>query len=156
MTTNQISLINSISGSNAHRYLIKETFRIFKNKGYKVEIEKRIKNKRADLFLSKNKEEIIVECLLKPNYVQIKKKQENFKGHKILIVYPSSYEVNFPIEEYIDILRIELPNKIENNKITLTISEEVWEYLNADKSPGESFDEVLKRLLKIKEKKNGN
>ena len=33
--------------------------------------------------------------------------------------------------------------------ITINIKEEVWEYLNKNKKPGETFNDVLDRLLKI-------
>lgn len=35
--------------------------------------------------------------------------------------------------------------------IQIAISEEVWKYLNSNKEAGESFDEVLKRKLKVKD-----
>jgi len=38
--------------------------------------------------------------------------------------------------------------------IQIQISDEVWKYLNENKKPGETFDEVLKRRLKIKSNKN--
>ena len=34
--------------------------------------------------------------------------------------------------------------------IQIQISDEVWKYLNEEKKRGESFDDVLKRNLKIK------
>jgi len=37
--------------------------------------------------------------------------------------------------------------------IQIQISDEVWKYLNKDKRPGETFNDVLKRRLKIKEEK---
>ena len=42
--------------------------------------------------------------------------------------------------------------------ITIGISEEVWEKLNQMKKPGQTFDEILRKLLKIKKEadKNGN
>ena len=33
--------------------------------------------------------------------------------------------------------------------ITINIKEEIWEYLNKQKKAGETFNEVLVRLLKI-------
>jgi len=40
----------------------------------------------------------------------------------------------------------------EQKKITtITISEEVWNYLNKEKNLGEGFNDTLKRLLEIKE-----
>jgi predicted CopG family antitoxin len=37
---------------------------------------------------------------------------------------------------------------------TIAISDEVWMDLNKKKKVGESFEDVLKRLLKIKEEEN--
>lgn len=34
--------------------------------------------------------------------------------------------------------------------ITINIKEEIWEYLNKQKKPGETFNQVLIRKLKIK------
>ncbi len=38
--------------------------------------------------------------------------------------------------------------------IQIQISDEVWAYLNQNKAPGETFEEVLRRLLKLN--KGGN
>ena len=37
--------------------------------------------------------------------------------------------------------------------IQIQISDEVWDYLNKGKKRGESFDDVLKEKLKLKDKK---
>jgi len=38
--------------------------------------------------------------------------------------------------------------------IQIQISDELWTYLNKDKNPGETFEDVLRRKLKIKEVKD--
>lgn len=38
--------------------------------------------------------------------------------------------------------------------IQIQIADEVWDYLNKNKKRGESFNEVLKRILKIKQEEN--
>jgi len=40
--------------------------------------------------------------------------------------------------------------------IQIQISDEVWDYLNKEKLRGETFDEVLKKKLKIKTEENQN
>lgn len=40
--------------------------------------------------------------------------------------------------------------------ITINIKEEIWEHLNKQKKPGETFNEVLLRLLKIKKVRSGS
>jgi len=35
--------------------------------------------------------------------------------------------------------------------IQIQIADKIWDYLNKNKKRGESFNDVLKRLLKIKE-----
>ena len=39
-------------------------------------------------------------------------------------------------------------------QVTIGISEEVWQKLNSMKKAGVSFDDILRKLLKIKEVKN--
>lgn len=140
------------SGRNIHRFLIKESYRLFKNEGYKVKIEYRLpNNKVADIYAEKQKERVVVECLVKPSLNYIIKKIKNYKGYKLIIAYPSNFVPTFPIEDFVDkIIRINIPSKLIEEVIQIQISDEVWEYLNKDKKPGETFDNVLKRRFKIK------
>jgi len=39
-----------------------------------------------------------------------------------------------------------------DRKVNIQISEEVWSYLNQEKQLGETFDDVLKRLLVLGDK----
>jgi len=39
--------------------------------------------------------------------------------------------------------------------IQIQISDEIWDYLNKEKERGESFDDVLRRRLKINDLKKG-
>lgn len=41
-----------------------------------------------------------------------------------------------------------------NNKIQIEIHKDTWQLLNNLKQPGESFDTVIKRILKIKKNDN--
>jgi len=34
-----------------------------------------------------------------------------------------------------------------SERVTIQVSREVWEYLHSQKGPGDSFDDVLRRLL---------
>lgn len=40
-------------------------------------------------------------------------------------------------------------------KTLIQISDDLWKQLNRQKSPGETFEDVLRRLLKIEKEKNG-
>ncbi len=157
MTFNQLNLKKTTSGRSSHRYLIKEAYRILSREGYEVKIEYILKNKKkADLFAIKGKDEIIVECLVRPSLSIVKKKRENYKNKYLIIVYPFDFIPTFPIEDFCErIIKVDLPEEIKNKerKILIQISDELWEDLNKMKTCNEkTFEEVLRRLIKEKKK----
>lgn len=148
-------MIEKISGRNIHRFLIKEAFRIFKNKGYNVRIEEAIGKRKVDVFAEKKREKIAIECFVKPTISHVKKKTELKKFvDKLVIVYPSSFVPSFPIEDYGEIIRIDVPPSLTQSekKSIIQISDELWHELNKQREPGETFQEVLERLIEKGEK----
>lgn len=48
---------------------------------------------------------------------------------------------------------METKKNIKSNTILIQISKELWKFLNMKKEIGESFDEVIKKLIKLKGEK---
>jgi len=149
MTANKLNLINSISGSNAHRYLIKESYRFFASKGYNLEIEKKINSGRVDLFASKGEEKIIIECLLRPYVTIVKDKIKKYKNscNRLIIIYPSNFQSNFPIEDYTETMQIDIPRQLEEKKISITVKDSTWSILNKKRELGETMDDVICKFI---------
>jgi len=151
MTSNNLNLNPKVSGRNIHRFLIKEVFRIFKHKGYKVEIEKLIGKRRVDVYVEKRDEKIAIECFVKPTISHVEKKQK-LKDYvdKLIIVFPSYFIPSFPIEDYGEILKINIPINLQKKEgnITIQISDELWEELNKKKKKGETFEDVIWKEIK--------
>lgn len=152
MTTNNI-ILKKRSGRNVHRFLMKESFRYFKEKGYKIELEKRVKKGFVDVYATKNDEIIAIECLVKPSLSMVLNKLKILKGvsTKIFIVFPSTFVPTFPIDEYAEVLTFEVPQFIlnEEKKVGIAIGENLWLELNKRKMQGESFEQVVERLVKV-------
>ena len=148
-------MTNKISGRNVHRFLIKESYRIYKSLDYDVKIEYRLpNNKVADLFAIKNDEEVVIECLVKPTLSNIKEKIKNYEGYKIVIAYPLKFMTTFPLENFVDeILRIDVPEAIYEKNVTMQMNEKIWfELQNLRAKPSETINDVLLKLLKLNKK----
>lgn len=153
MTFNKLNFERR-SGRNTHRFLIKEVYRIFKRRGYNVFIEYKIdknRNYKADVFAIKKKEKVIIECMSKPSKSYITEKLKRYKKYcdKIVMVYPSTFIPTIPLEEYFDeVLQLDIPIGINEEKILITVSNELWKKLNDLKTPeSKTFEEVIERLI---------
>jgi len=110
--------------NKSHRYLQQECYRIYSQQGYKVELEKQLPNKRrADLWLEKDGETIIIECFVRPTLNITKDKIESYEGfaNEIIIAYPSSFTPNFPVEIYGTKLPIDVPDILNQKTSTVLI-----------------------------------
>jgi hypothetical protein len=118
-----------LRGREIHKYLTREAFRIYKDKGYNPQIEYRLPNKKvADIYIEKGKEKIILECLIRPNLKIIEQKIKNYKNYntKLIICYPSFFTSKIPIDSFAETLKIDIPETI--NRITqhnITVDEEL-------------------------------
>ena len=125
MTSNNINMKTATSGRNKHRFLIKESYRIFKEMGYKVYIEHKFseeKNYKADLFAN-GKERIVVECLGRPTLRVCQEKQKYRKYcDKLVIVYPQEFIPTFTLEDFFDeVIPVFVPFEIMRKEKTVTI-----------------------------------
>ena len=122
------------SSRDAHRFLIKEAYRIFLNKGYKCFVEAKISDEhprmRADVLAIKGDERIIIECMVGPSRIWVEKKFKYKKYcDKFILCYPSKFIPTAYMKDIVDEeMVIELPEFIKNNipEKILKISQELW------------------------------
>lgn len=135
MTFNKLSFKKS--GRNIHRFLIKESYRIFRDRGYKVSIEYNVLgNKTADVYAERDKEKLIIECLVKPTLHRIKEKIENYKGYKMVVVYPESFVPTFPIEDFVEeVIKVKVPLNIlfQSSPNVIEVENKTRDEFNKDK-----------------------
>jgi len=106
----------------------------------------------------KGKDKFIVECFVRPSKSMIKNKLNILKElhKKIIIVYPSHVKLKFKFKDITDEIKIFVPKEMldDNTTITIMVSQEVWlNLVQRKKTSKETFDDVLRRELKIEEKK---
>ena len=119
-------LLKKGNSRNTHRFLIKECFRIMEDRGYEVLIEHKLKKGVvADLYVTKGKEKVIVECLVRPTLTRVKEKVKKYfgLGTKLIISYPSHFIPTFPIENYAEIMTLDVPERLKLEEPNLTMVE---------------------------------
>ena len=163
MTFNKIKMPTKRSGRNIHRFLIKEAYRIFSDRGYDVDIEvsmsdspKSIIKYKADVLATKGKKRIVVECLSRPTLNVCKDKQK-YRKHcdALILVYPSDFIPVFPTENFFDeSIQIDIPDKIKRTVTTLLISPSTRRRLNLTKYKlgYDTIDETINKIFDIVEK----
>ena len=156
---NKINFIKKISGRRGHRYLMQESFRIYSQQGYNVKTEVRMPNNMiVDVLATKKNKKIAIECFVRFYLNNIKRKQK-LKEYvdELVIAYPQNFIPTFPLENYVDkSLPILVPEGIIQKMTTITINPETWSQLvQFRKSPDDTFDNVIQRLIDIaKEQSN--
>ncbi len=157
MTANKINMKNQTSGRNKHRFLIKESYRIFKARGYEVFIEYKFakdKNYKADLFAN-GKERIVVECFIRPTLKVCQEKQKYRKYcDKLVLVYPKGYMPTFTLEDFFDeVIPVEVPKEIlkQDTNCPVKISIDTRRRINILKVElhCRTHDEVINKALDL-------
>jgi len=99
------------SGRNTHKFLMKEAFRKLKLDGYRVSLETPIGKGIIDVLGIKKNSIVGIECVVRPTLRFVNNKLNLYlKGlDKLILCYPQEYQPNFPIEDFVDIMEIELP-----------------------------------------------
>lgn len=166
MTFNKINMPPKRSGRNIHRFLIKESYRIFKDRGYSLEIEKNLCDKKdsrvkykADVLATKDGKRIAIECLTRPTLRTAKDKQK-YREHcdGLILVYPYTFVPTFPTEYFFDeSIEVEIPNKIieiKEDKISIPVSLETRKRVNLAKYKlgCETQDAIINKVFDIVEK----
>jgi len=121
------------SGRNVHKFLMKESFRKLKSKGYIVTLESPIGKGIIDVLGIKGKKKVGVECVVRPTLLFVNRKIELYsKGlDELIFCYPSEYIPNFPIEDLVKVFIVNLPEYlsrttfIKNNKLSKRSLEEL-------------------------------
>ena len=132
------------SGGNTHKFLMKESFRYLKNKGFKVELEQRIGKGMIDvlgikILGIKRSKMIGIECVLRPTLNFVRRKIDLYGKDldELIFCYPKEYQTNFPIEDFCKVITFKLPRFL--NKETFPKTDKIK-------------PEDLIRLKKIREK----
>ncbi len=164
MTINNINMKSERSGRNKHRFLIKEAYRLFEDRGYDVKIEYKFTKDRmfkADVFASNKKERIVVECLIRPTLAICVEKQKYRKYcNKLILIYPNDFVTTFPLENFFDeSICVEIPEGIKKldkvrNKTTIEVEGTTRIRINYFKYnlKAKTHDETLNKVLDIVEK----
>ncbi len=161
MTFNKINMPNKRSGRNIHRFLIKESYRIFKSRGYAVFIEESLSTKKeskykADVLAIKDGKRIAIECLTRPTLKVCEHKQKYLDYcDGLVLVYPSKFVTTFPTEHFFqESIQVEIPERIIENKIPIPVSLETRRRVNLAKYRlgCETQDETINKVFDIVEK----
>ncbi len=161
MNFNKEKLKNGTSGRNTHRFLIKETYRMFSNMGYDIKIEHNFAEGtkfKADVFATKGDEKIVIECLTRPT-IKVSKDKQKYKKYcdKLFVTYPSDFIPTFPLENFFDkVIEMEIPVEliVKNTKQKMQIEKTTARRIQIIKhSLGySSADETINKLFDIVEK----